>query len=298
MHRTVMRATRNHSSRRAPAAASARHRIALSAAAVVASPRMHSRALHTVPDGWGCDRTHAQHVEFARARVRAAEGWPLSEAPVAGAETRLAPPWRRVVVPRSRLELLSSENYPAAVGFVKMWGVGECRPVANCNPFDIFPEAPDLPIMSRRPGQGHFDGVLRGRYGMREFKYLWVLDHRGLHIVREMTACKFSARGIATHSMIVDRGILGGELFFDPHECGKIAVNFGSARLPVENRQQAEDMAEVFLAIGYETVVAMIPDRELGSRSYGMADRYGTDVQNVVFTITEDRPQGSPWPQL
>ena len=50
-------------------------------------------------------------------------------------------------------------------------------------------------------------------------------------------------------------------------------------------------MAEVFLAIGYETVVAMIPDRELGSRSYGMADRYGTDVQNVVFTVTEDRPQ-------
>ncbi len=294
MHRTVMRTTRCHSPRHTLAATAGRQRTALSTASVMRSPRMHSRALHPMPQGWDRDRAHALHVEFAQARVRLAEGLPLAEAPKAGAETRLAPPWRKVAVPRSRLELLKSENYPAAVGFVKMWGVGECRPVANCNPFDVFPAAPDLPIMSRRPGQGRFDGVLCGMYGIREFKYLWVLDHRGLHIVREMTGCKFSARGIATHSMIVDRGILGGEVFFDPDDSGKIAVNFGSARLPIENTQQAAGMAEIFLAIGYETVVAMIPDRELDHACYGMADRYGPNVQNVIFTVAEDRSDGLP----
>ncbi len=294
MHRTVMRATRCHASRHVGAAATGRQRIARSATPAIVAPRMHCRALHTLPEGWGCDSTHALRVEFARARLRAAEGLPLAEAPVPGATTRLAPAWRSVAVPRSRLESLKFEHHPAAVGFVKMWGVGECRQVANCNPFDVFPEAPDLPIMSRRPGQGRFGDVLRGAYGTREFKYLWVLDHRGVHIVREMSGCKFSARGIATHSMMVDRGILGGEAFFDPEDDGKICVNFGSARLPIENLRQAEPMAEVFLSIGYETVVAMIPDREPDSCRYGMADRYGPNVQNVVFTIAEDRPEWLP----
>lgn len=258
---------------------------------------MRSRALHEVSEGWRGEIPHSVRVEFVQARVRAAEGSasigaaPTGAAPIS-TETRLAKPWRMVTVPRWRLEALHAHDYPAAIGHMKMWHVGECRPVANCNPLDIFPAAPDLAIMSQRPGRGprrgRFDDVLRGPYGIREFKYLWVLDHGGIHIVRELSSCKFSARGIATHSMMVDRGILGGEIFFDPDDSGKIYVNFGSARLPIESTAQAERCAEIFLALGYETVVAMIPDRDLENCRYGMNDRYGSNVQNVVFKAEQD----------
>jgi len=41
------------------------------------------------------------------------------------------------------------------------------------------------------------------------------------------------------------------------------------------------------LALDYRTVVAMIPNRDLQQMPYGMADRYGPHVENMVFKLEE-----------
>jgi hypothetical protein len=99
-----------------------------------------------------------------------------------------------------------------------------------------------------------------------------------------MTPCALDSRGIITHAKLVDRGVIGGEIWFDRKNPKKVAyLNFGSAKLTIQNTEQAYATAEFVLALGYETVVAMIPNRDLSKEKYGMADRYGDNVQNVVF---------------
>jgi hypothetical protein len=198
-------------------------------------------------------------------------------------DTELAKPWKTVLVSSKRLENLAYVDYPCAGSSTMLWSIGPERPVANCNPFDVKPEAIDSDRSTSRPGKGPFRYVARGAYGNRNFKYLWAIDHRGMHIAREMTPCSLSSRGIITHSILVDRGIVGGEIFFDREDTGKVFINFGSARLPLEDVWQAEKSAEFVLALGYHTVVAMIPDRRLSEYPYCMSDRYGKQVQNVVY---------------
>ncbi len=202
-------------------------------------------------------------------------------------DTTLARPWRVALVPRHRLELLRDREYPCAGSSTMLWGIGPERPMAHCNPHDVNPGAIDCERSSSRPGKGPFPEVARGAYGNRNFKYLWAIDHRGMHIAREMTPCKLSSRGIITHSILVGSGVIGGEIFFDRHEPGKVFVNFGSARLPLNGIRQAERTAEFVLALGYHTVVAMIPDRSRNEHPYGMCDRYGNQVQNMVFRLEE-----------
>lgn len=223
---------------------------------------------------WSRDRQNAMQVDMAR----------LNDAPRTS-DTRLAPPWRVVEVPLEHLDLLKHSTYPYCSALVSMWFIGDGREVANCNPFDINPGALYDERISRRPGEGRFDNVVPGAYGNRNFKYLFAIDHRGMHIAREMTPCSLDSRGIITHSKLVDRGVIGGEIFFDIDDPGKVYINFGSARLPIQNTEQAYATAEFVLALGYETVVAMIPDRDLSKEKYGLADRYGDNVQNVVFRV-------------
>jgi hypothetical protein len=93
-----------------------------------------------------------------------------------------------------------------------------------------------------------------------------------------------SAQGVISRAKLVDRGVIGGEIWFDRKNPKKVAyLNFGSAKLTIQNTEQAYATAEFVLALGYETVVAMIPNRDLSKEKYGMADRYGDNVQNVVF---------------
>lgn len=226
---------------------------------------------------WAKARTQAMVVDVER----------LDDSPET-TDTGLAKPWRTVLVPRERLERLSHIDYPCAGSSTLLWGIGPERPVANCNPFDVNPRAIDFERSTSRPGKGPFRDIARGAYGNRKFKYLWAIDHRGMHIAREMTPCRLSSRGIITHSILVERGIVGGEMFFDRTDCGKVLINFGSARLPLQEIWQAEKAAEFVLALGYHTVIAMIPDRKLVDYPYGMGDRYGSKVQNVMFRIEED----------
>lgn len=244
-------------------------------AAIVADWQHHCRVQ------WARDKQSAMKVDLVR----------LNDAPRTS-DTRLAPPWRMVDVPLEHLELLKHSTYPYCSSLVSMWFIGDGRDVANCNPIDINPGAIDHERMTRRPGEGRFDRVVAGAYGNRNFKYLFAIDHRGMHIAREMTPCALDSRGIITHSKLVDRGVIGGEIFFDIDDPGKVYINFGSARLPILRTEQAYATAEFVLGLGYETVVAMIPNRDLTKEKYGMADRYGDNVQNVVFRVAAGpRPQ-------
>lgn len=229
-----------------------------------------------------------EFYEWSRARVKAmtVDVNKLNENPRA-TDTVLRRPWRTVIVARDRAENLKHHQYHYCSPSIWMWNIGYGRPVTNCNPYDINPKAIDYERMTRRPGEGQFDRVARGAYGNRNFKYLWAIDHEGMKIAREMTPCSASSRGIITHSILVDKGIIGGEIFFDIDDPNKVLVNFGSARLPIRNIGEAEHTAEFLLALNYKTVVAMIPDRDLQERPYAMGDRYGPHVENIVFKLEE-----------
>ncbi len=233
---------------------------------------LHAECLHAFRVQWARDKQKAMTVDLTT----------LNDGPRL-TDTRLDKPWRIVEVPRERLETLKRCEYSYCSSLVGMWSIGFGRDVANCNPIDVNPGALYHERMTRRPGEGRFDRVVPGAYGNRNFKYLFAIDHCGMHIAREMTPCSLDSRGIITHSKLVDRGVIGGEIFFDVDDPGKVCINFGSARLPIQNTQQAYRTAEFVLALGYHTVVAMIPDRELAEQPYGMGDRYGSNVQNVVF---------------
>jgi hypothetical protein len=247
-------------------------------------PRINAGLHQSALWGKSSDHVDPELTEWARTKMKAlvVDTAQIDEHPEQ-TDTTLAAPWRIALVPAHRLEFLRYADYPCAGSSTMLWGIGPERSVANCNPHDVNPAAIDSERSSSRPGNGPFRHVARGAYGNRNFKYLWAIDHRGMHIAREMTPCKLSSRGIITHSILVDRGVIGGEIFFDLHDLGKVFVNFGSARLPLEERWQAEKTAEFVLALGYHTVVAMIPDRNLRDAPYGMADRYGNGVQNMVF---------------
>ena len=58
---------------------------------------------------------------------------------------------------------------------VAMWFIGYGRDVANCNPIDINPGALDYERITRRPGEGRFDGVVPGAYGKLN---LWTFGGR------------------------------------------------------------------------------------------------------------------------
>lgn len=229
-----------------------------------------------------------QLFEWAQARTKAMEVdvSKLNENPHS-TDTTLLPPWRTVLVPKKRIENLKYHEYTYCSPSIWMWNIGYGRPVTNCNPYDVNPGAIDHERMTRRPGKGRFDPVVRGAYGNRNFKYLWAIDHIGMHIAREMTPCKLSSRGVITHSILVDKGIIGGEIFFDIDDPTKAFINFGSARLPMRNVIEAEHTAEFLLALDYRSVVAMIPNRDLKESPYRMHDRYGPYVENMVFKLEE-----------
>ncbi len=258
-------------------------------------PRLRSITRHITRDSTEHNHPSAtgdfnrQLVEYCKAREQAitVDVSRLNENPRA-TDTELLPSWRTILVPKKRIEALKkTPEYHYCSPSIQMWNIGYGRPVENCNPYDINPRAIDHERITRAPGKGRFDPVARGAYGNRNFKYLWAIDHKGMRIAREMTPCKFSSRGIITHSILVDKGILGGEIFFDIDDPYKAFVNFGSSRLPLRDVREAEHTAEFLLALDYRTVVAMIPNRDLKQSPYGLRDRYGANVESIVFRHDE-----------
>lgn len=235
------------------------------------------------------DALHEARVSWAVARRSRIQVDPqLLAQPPRASDTSLASPWRTVFVPRSALRWLAETDHTHERSHGALWRIGANRPALNSNPVDVDGLAMQYELQSRRPGRGPFEGVVRGPYGERYSKYLFVIDHLGMHIVREMTPCDLSSRGIALHSLMREQAVVGGEIFFDMLDAGTVYVNFGSARFPVNSNYQAERVAEFVLALGYSTVIAMIPERDFRQGEYGMCDRYGKDVQNIRFRVAEE----------
>lgn len=240
-------------------------------------------------DGGPGDALHEARVSWAVARRSRIQVDPqLLAQPPRASDTSLANPWRTVFAPRSALRWLAETDHTHERSHGALWRIGANRPALNSNPVDVDGLAMQYELQSRRPGQGPFEGVVRGPYGERYSKYLFVIDHLGMHIVREMTPCDLSSRGIALHSLMREQAVVGGEIFFDMQDAGTVYINFGSARFPVSSNYQAERVAEFVLALGYPTVIAMIPERDFRQGEYGLCDRYGKDVQNIRFRVAEE----------
>ena len=167
-------------------------------------------------------------------------------------------------------------------------GIGKLRLPSDCNPIEVDGFILEDHTQSTRPGSGRFKEVACGGYDNRPYKYLYVIDEEGLHIVREFTECEKSSRGIAVHSLIKSHGIIGGEAFFDANEPSRVYINFGSSRYYPTSVQQMENTAKYWLACGYDEVVAVYSSRDLQNKPYGMKDRYGKNLPNVIYRRAEN----------
>ena len=195
----------------------------------------------------------------------------------------LAEPWKVVTVPESELAALKATQYHGFEYGKPLYNIAPQKPPSNTNPYD----ADTLPLkdqlQSRTPGDGIFTNVATGPYGQREFKYLYLIDFAGMHIICEMTPCEESSRGIPVHSMIKLRGVVGGEIFFDDQNPGVAYINFGSARFTFQDSVEAENASKFILSLGYDKIVAVYQERDFSKVPYGMDDRYGTSLANAVY---------------
>lgn len=194
-----------------------------------------------------------------------------------------AEPWKVVTVPESEFAALKATHYVGLEFGKTLFNIAPQRLPSNTNPYDADTLPLEEQIQSRKPGEGIFTDVAMGPYGQREFKYLYLIDFAGMHIIREMTPCEESSRGIPLHSMIKTRGVVGGEIFFDDQNPGVAYINFGSARFTFRDSVEAENAAKFILSLGYDKIVAVYRDRDFSTAPYGMKDRYGELLPNAVY---------------
>jgi hypothetical protein len=195
----------------------------------------------------------------------------------------LAEPWKVVTVPESELAALKTMHYHGLEYGKSLFNIAPQRPPSNTNPYDANTLPLEDQLQSRKPGEGIFANVATGPYGQREYKYLYLIDFAGMHIIREMTPCEESSRGIPLHSMIKLRGVVGGEIFFDDQNPRVAYVNFGSARFTFQDSVEAENASKFILSLGYDKIVAVYQGRDFSKAPYGMKDRYGEKLANAVF---------------
>ncbi len=194
-----------------------------------------------------------------------------------------AEPWKVVSVSEREIGSLKAMHYDGFEFGKTLYNIAPYREISNTNPFDTDTLALENQLQSRKPGEGIFTDVVTGPYGQREFKYLYLIDFEGMHIIREMMPCEASSRGVPLHSLIKHRGVIGGEIFFDDQNPRVAYVNFGSARLTFRKAEEAENAAKFVLSLGYDKIVAVYADRDFSVAPYGMKDRYGESLANAVF---------------
>ena len=195
----------------------------------------------------------------------------------------LAEPWKVVTVPDSELAALVALLYHGFEYATPLYNIAPQKPPSNTNPYDADTLPLEDQLQSRKPGEGIFTNVATGPYGQREFKYLYLIDFAGMHIIREMTPCEESSRGVPVHSMIKLRGVVGGEIFFDDQNPGVAYINLGSARFTFQNSVEAENVAKFILSLGYDKIVVVYQERDFSKVPYGMKDRYGEELANAVY---------------
>lgn len=242
------------------------------------APRMVPR---TVLYSYALAKEYGEYLEMKK-KAMVVDPMAIANTPKVVSST-FAAPWKVVTVSESEIAVLKGMHYEGFELGKKLYNIAPYREVSNTNPFDADSSSLEHQLQSRRPGEGIFSDVATGPYGQREFKYLYLIDFKGMHIIREMTPCQESSRGVPLHSMIKYRGVIGGEIFFDDQNPRVAYVNFGSARLTFRTRLEAENAAKFILSLGYDKIVAVYPDRDFATAPYGMRDRYGDDLANAVY---------------
>ncbi len=195
----------------------------------------------------------------------------------------LAEPWKVATVAESELAALKATHHHQLEFGKTLYNIAPQRPPSNTNPYDKNTAALEDQLQSRKPGEGVFTNVAMGPYGQREFKYLYLIDFAGMHIIREMTPCEESSRRIPLHSMIKPFGVVGGEIFFDYQNPRVAYINFGSARFTFRSSVEAENTSKFILSLGYDKIVAVYQERDFSKAPYNNRDRYGNSLANAVY---------------
>ena len=252
-----------------------------------------------------CALLDSQMKEWQREREKFAnfDVQALKNAPKISGSS-FAAPWSVQVVSQSELDTLKAETdgYAAQLSELKrgslkrlpvalpgnpvLFGIGPLRAARGANVFDSAPSTLNASIITVRPGEWNYGSVIRGPYDFRAGKYLFVIDHYGLHLLHELTPCKTTARGFGGHTQLprVDGlAAIGGEAFFSDEDHGTVTINFGSGRFPAESVAAMDATAKYWLACGLNRVVAVFSDRDLSAHPYGLSDRYGEQLQNKVY---------------
>ena len=242
------------------------------------APRMVSRTAHYTDP---LAKAYAEYQEMKK-KAMVVDPKVIAAAPKVISST-LAEPWKVVTVPESEFAALKATQYHGFEFGKTLYNIASQKPPSNTNPYDADTLPLEDQLQSRKPGEGIFTNVATGPYGQREFKYLYLIDFAGMHIIRELTPCEESSRGVPLHSMIKLRGVVGGEIFFDDQNPGVAYINLGSARFTFQNSVEAENVAKFILSLGYDKIVAVYPDRDFSTAPYGMKDRYGEELANAVY---------------
>lgn len=242
------------------------------------APRMIPRTAHYTDP---LAKAYAEYQEMKK-KAMVVDPKIIAAAPKVISST-LAQPWKVVTVPESEFAALKDTQYHGFEFGKTLYNIGSLRPPSNTNPYDADTSPLKDQLQSRKPGEGIFTDVARGPYGQREYKYLYLIDFAGMHIIREMTPCEESSRGIPLHSMIKLRGMVGGEIFFDDQNPGVAYINFGSARFTFRDSVEAENASKFILSLGYDKIVAVYQERDFSKAPYDNNDRYGKSLANAVY---------------
>ena len=108
-----------------------------------------------------------------------------------------------------------------------------------------------------------FEGVVCGKYGDRDVKYLWTIDERGINLVRDKTLFP-TPRGHVVHSNLSSMASIGGEAWFDSED--SVTINARSGRFGANagmSRAQWEAAVRYWERLGYK--VKAIPGQDRSS---------------------------------
>lgn len=178
----------------------------------------------------------------------------LREAKTKTSGSTIHQPSKIVVLKRTDLSNLMSE---------KCYGTGDLKFAVGVSSKDRWTKG-QVKTQVRKPGEGRFTHVFKSAYDVRDLKYLFLFDHDGMHIAREMVKCS-SKRGIRVHSKLAPIAAIGGEVWFCPKE-NAVYFNLGSSRFPAKDPEAAEKaVAKFLLSLGYEKVYAVPHGQRYGN---------------------------------
>lgn len=164
--------------------------------------------------------------------------------------------------PPSKILMLKRSELPGPTS-AKCYGTGDLKFPVGASGKDRWMQG-QVKTQVRKPGEGRFTHVFKSAYDVRDLKYLFLFNHEGMHIAREMVKCS-TKRGIRVHSKLAPIATMGGEIWFCPKE-NAVYFNLGSGRFPAKDPVAGEEaVAKFLLTLGYEKVYAVPHGQRYGN---------------------------------